>query len=791
MPTKLHCDVETYSELDLPSVGSFRYSEHESTRCLILAYAFGDDEPVAVDMTLPDWLRKLNPFLRAIQDGAIISAHNATFERNILTKVLNLPVKIQQHQWDCTAVRARLLSLPGSLDGCSKALGIENQKGPEGAALIQLFSKPGKRGRVLPSDQPEAFQRFIGYCKQDVRVEQELDRVLPPMPEVERRAFQVDYIINDRGMPVNLPAVKAGIDFVAEYSEKLVTRAIEISGCRPTQREKTLEFLKTRGLNLPNLQAATVEHLGTTPGLPPDIAELVEARIELSRAGTKKLITIRDSVSDDNRIRGGFLFSAASTRRWSSTGVQLHNLQSPQGNVNPLEVVEFLLSGKTGQLVDKYPRPLTAIAQSIRAFFQAEEYFRIVDYSSVEPRGLAWLADEKWLLEAYHRDEDAYKIMAGKVYHIPPENVDKRGRFIGKQLVLGCFSAETKVLTDSGWKPITTVTAEDRVFDGEEFVNHTGVVPRGIKGVIERWGVQATPNHKVFSGQHWFPFEQISEQDYSGSWQLALSTAALSLRRIGLDLQEVSTTMNVGVHVDHCPSPVQRETYDISNAGPRNRFVILTDKGPLIVHNCGYMMGPPKFVASCAKFGEHISDEVAVTAVRGYRNSVPAIVKFWADIEAAAIKATKYWMTIRFGKLKFRPALLGNGYPILYLDMPSGSLAYANPSIGKEVWNGRERDTFEYFTTLGSSFVKTDAFGGLLAENVTQALTRDVLRDGLIALNDNKFVIPAHVHDEALTEGPDSQDDLKEQQRLMCNSSPWAEGFPIASAGEISKVYKK
>lgn len=238
-------------------------------------------------------------------------------------------------------------------------------------------------------------------------------------------------------------------------------------------------------------------------------------------------------------------------------------------------------------------------------------------------------------------------------------------------------------------------------------------------------------------------------------------------------------------------TPTQRETYDISNAGPRNRFVILTDRGPLIVHNCGYMMGPPKFVASCAKFGEHISDDVAVTAVRGYRNSVPAIVKFWADIEAAAIKATKYWMTIRFGKLKFRPALLGNGYPILYLDMPSGSLAYANPSIGKEVWNGRERDTFEYFTTLGSSFVKTDAFGGLLAENVTQALTRDVLRDGLVALNDNGFVIPAHVHDEALTEGPDSEDDLKEQQRLMCNSSPWSEGFPLASAGEISKVYKK
>ena len=37
------------------------------------------------------------------------------------------------------------------------------------------------------------------------------------------------------------------------------------------------------------------------------------------------------------------------------------------------------------------------------------------------------------------------------------------------------------------------------------------------------------------------------------------------------------------------------QTYDLAYAGPRNRYTVLTDQGPMIVHNCGYGMGAPKF----------------------------------------------------------------------------------------------------------------------------------------------------------------------------------------------------
>ena len=637
-----HIDFETYSEADLKEVGSFRYAEDPTTEALILAYSDGHTDPIGVDLSLPDHLERLAPLFDAIQRGEQICAHNVTFERNIWTKACSFPVTPKPAQWDCTAARARLLALPGSLAGAASALGVDINKDERGAELINVFSKPGKKGRTRPCERPDLFQLFIDYCRQDVRVEIELAKILPPIPDCEREAFLLDYTINDRGMPVNMDNVDKAIRFVEEYSEVVLKRAVEIAGCRPSQREKTMVYLKTRGFALDNLQAGTVEALLKTT-LPDDIRELLESRIELSRAGTKKLVTIKSSVSADGRIRGGFLYSAASTRRWSSTGVQMHNLQKPDKIVNTGVVLDLIDSDDKDSLSLIFPRPLTAVAQSIRGFFESKQHLLVADYASVEPRGLAWSAGEEWLLQAYHRKEDAYKIMAGKVFNIAPESVDDVKRFIGKQLVLGC----------------------------------------------------------------------------------------------------------------------------------------------------GYGMGAPRFVESCAKWGVHIPDVLSEQSVAGYRASVPHVTKFWYEVETTAIKATKYWKTIKLGRFTFRPVKLSNKYKILYIDMPSGSIAFPNPSVGEYDWYGSTKEKFEFWTPLGSGFVKTDTFGGSLVENIIQALTRDILRDGMVAANNAGFTVIGHCHDEAIAEGDDNKEDLKEFERLLCTSSPWADNFPIMTEGYIAKRYRK
>ncbi len=922
MPSsKLHLDVETYSEIDLRESGAFRYAEDPSTEVLIMAWAIGNEEPVAIDMTQADAYERLSPYLNRIVRGAIVAAHNVSFERVIWEKVLRrkYPKLPQPRDWDCTAARARMIAIPGSLDGAAHALGVVNRKDPRGDELIKLFSKPQRNGeRVFPHERPDDFKAFIEYCRQDVRVEQNLDRILPPLTSVEKEAFALDYKINDAGMPVNLSRVRKADAFVGEYSEQLMKRSVEIAGCRPTQRERTLEFLESRGHPLPNLQAPTVEALAVQPGLDPDLVELLDNRIELSRAGTKKLKAIKACVSEDGRVRGGFMFSAASTRRWSSVGVQMHNLQKPEGEANP-QVALSLLDDNPQDLCLMFGRPLTVLAQSIRGFFESPEHFLVADYASVEPRGLGWAAGEDWLTEAYRNKQDAYKIAAGRVYGVHADQVNPDQRFMGKQLVLGCFGPETLVLAESGWKRIVDIELDERLWDGVEFVSHQGVIAQGEKEVLDLCGVLTTPDHKIWTGQQFHPAEQIMAPGERNLLKSALASVSLPWKPTGLDQpaasgstnadapvanrllspretwktgnlkaanfadrnersklggrtmfqnplsrlgnssrkstrklaafletcitgwsknglagpistkstvsrfasggnrsttslrtllgfpagapnpfsigRTTSDTMNpptAGLSRSQSPTATRAEVFDILNAGPRHRFTILTDAGPMIVSNCGYGMGPPKFAATCARFGRFLTDEEASEAVAGYRASVPNIVRFWRQVENACIKAIRRGAPVKLGRFTFRPETLANGFRVLFVDMPSGSIAYPKPFIGEDEtpW-GETRATFNFWTPWKSSWVKTDTFGGSLVENIIQALTRDILRDGMLAADKVGFKLVGHCHDEAIGEGANNQNDLDEFQRLLCGSSEWAEGFPIATEGFISKVYRK
>tara|TARA_R110002012_G_scaffold34096_3_gene98944 strand:- start:7858 stop:8703 length:846 start_codon:yes stop_codon:yes gene_type:complete len=59
------------------------------------------------------------------------------------------------------------------------------------------------------------------------------------------------------------------------------------------------------------------------------------------------------------------------------------------------------------------------------------------DSAQIEARVLAWLAEQKDLVQAFERDEDVYKKMASTIYNIPVEKVSADQRFIGKTTILG------------------------------------------------------------------------------------------------------------------------------------------------------------------------------------------------------------------------------------------------------------------------------------------------------------------------------------------------------------------
>lgn len=79
----------------------------------------------------------------------------------------------------------------------------------------------------------------------------------------------------------------------------------------------------------------------------------------------------------------------------------------------------------------------------------------------------------------------------------------------GKLTENTCIAKGTDVLTDSGWKPIQDVSINDKVHDGVEFVNHSGLLFKGVKPCVMLDGVYMTPDHEVLDEkQNWVEASQ-------------------------------------------------------------------------------------------------------------------------------------------------------------------------------------------------------------------------------------------------------------------------------------------
>lgn len=177
----LSIDLETYSDVDLPNCGVYRYVEGDF-HILLLAYAFDDEETKCIDMACGEQLPA--EVVNALHDDSIIkSAWNAQFERTCLSKYLGTP--LSPDSWQCTMVWAASLSLPLKLATAAQALKTAQQKDSVGERLIRYFSLPckptkanGGRTRNLPEHAPDDWKLFKSYCIQDVNTERDIRRRL-------------------------------------------------------------------------------------------------------------------------------------------------------------------------------------------------------------------------------------------------------------------------------------------------------------------------------------------------------------------------------------------------------------------------------------------------------------------------------------------------------------------------------------------------------------------------------------------------------------------------------------
>lgn len=727
----LAIDLETYSSNDI-KYSVYKYVEASDFEILLFAYAFDDDPVRVVDLaqgeTLPDDVKA------ALYDKDVLkTAFNANFEINCLRKYFpDLP----EEQWECDRILSLYNSYPPHLAAVAKAMHFDEdrQKDTRGKALIRYFCLPckptkanGGRTRNYPKDAPDKWEIFKEYNRQDVVVERAIRDKLVNLrpPDFEHENWLIDQTINRNGIMVNRTLVDNAIRLSGEYREKLLARAMEITGLdnpnSPLQVKGWLEEKLGRAVD--SLSKAAVADM-LTGDLPEDVREMLTIRQKISKSSIKKYDAMRNAACQDSRIRGMFQFyGAARTGRFAGRIVQLQNL--PRNSMPDLDLARSMaLDGDLDTMELCYDDVQDVLSQLIRTALEAPpgKRFIVADFSAIEARVIAWLAGEEWEMKAFAEGKDIYCATASAMFGVPvvKHGVNGELRQKGKVAVLACLAEGQLVLTDKGLIPIEKVTKDMKVWDGQQFVHHDGVIYKGERKVITYEGLTATPDHLVWIEGNDRPVHFI-EAAQSGAHLLRSGFDRTPIR-VGKSHQPGRPESSHGETKELARHKKTARVYDIRNAGPNHRFTV-SDK---LVHNCGYGGGIGALKAMGAdKMG--LTDDELQTVVRKWREASPHIVKLWADVENAAMNAVSgIPTTIKQKNLHFHVE-----DDALYIELPSGRhLVYLHPHLGQNRFGS---DAILY-TGLGGSKTTAGRWGTL--ETYGGKLVENCLAQGTLVLTD-------------------------------------------------------
>lgn len=751
-------DLETYSDQDISSCGVYKYADSPNFRILLFAYSVDGSEVQVVDVGCGEQIPK--HVLEALSDPTVTKwAYNAAFERVCLSKFLGLPcgTYLNPKGWKCSMVWGATLGLPLGLGKIGKVLDLEEQKLTVGKKLIKLFCTPDSDGsQVPPGSIPEDWDLFKQYNKRDVETEMAVQKKLSafPVPEFVWEEYWLDQRINDNGVLIDDALVKGAITIDAEIHERLSAKLTALTGVsNPASVYQLKYYLESRGVKLPDLGKLAVTECLEGESLPTDVKEVLTLRQQFAKSSVKKYQAMARSKCSDGRCRGMFQFYGASrTGRWAGRNIQLQNL--PQNHIDDLESARVAIKTADADFLSMcYDSPLDVLSQCIRTAFVARKGTRFVvaDFSAIEARVIAWYAREEWRLKVFAEGGDIYCAAASAMFHVPVKKHGINGhlRQKGKVAELACIAEGQLVETDHGLKPIEKVELSDRVWDGENWVRHEGVIFKGYREVINYEGLEATPDHMVFiEGKH-----RPVRFDYA-----AASGAHLKKSRAGGTASPITNT-----------SAVKTRVYDIRNAGPHHRYAV----SGKIVHNCGYGGGVGALTAMGAlRMG--VPEEELQPLVTAWRASSPHIVEFWWAVDRAVRKAIAGVPNSTHG-LGFHRT---GGF--LFITLPSGRrLAYPKPSI---------RDNRIRYWGTAQAWCEVDSYGPKFVENIVQATSRDLLCNAMRQVGNAK--IEMHIHDELVIEAEDDVQ-LEDICKKMAINPSWAEGLLLRADGYETPFYKK
>lgn len=450
---RLWWDLETYSEIPINN-GAYAYAE--GAEVLLFAYAV-DDRPVSC------WDLTVNPeppgvLLRALDECAEHWGHNCgMFDRTVLKWARpdlfsDMPLARARD----TLVQALCHGLPGSLDRLSDIfkLPAEQAKDKRGKQLIQMFCKPQPKNQKLRRKtrltHPKEWAEFIEYAKSDITSMQVLHDKMPkwnyPNNGFELSLWQIDQRINTGGIYVDMELAKRAIEAVDAAQTVLAERTVEATDGvvgNANQRDRLLAFILSEyGVGLSDMRADTLERRLGDPDLPDGVRDLIAIRLMASTSSVSKFKRLIKSASSDGYLRGTCQFAGAGrTGRDAGRLFQPTNIMRPTLPQVDIDFgIEAIKAGCADLITDNV---MELTANTMRGVIVVPPGKKMVvgDLANIEGRAAAWLADQRWKLQAFEDYDagtgpDLYIKAYAEAFRVSPESVTKALRQVGKVMEL-------------------------------------------------------------------------------------------------------------------------------------------------------------------------------------------------------------------------------------------------------------------------------------------------------------------------------------------------------------------
>lgn len=191
----------------------------------------------------------------------------------------------------------------------------------------------------------------------------------------------------------------------------------------------------------------------------------------------------------------------------------------------------------------------------------------------------------------------------------------------------------------------------------------------------------------------------------------------------------------------------------------------------------GYQCGWKKFIGIAAGYGVELDEERSRNIVETFRGNNSLIVGLWSALDRAFKQSVADKEFVNE---------LPSGRKMTYRNVGQSIRIKTDEETGKTI---KERVVVAEVVKSGR-LMRMPLYGGLLTENLVQAVARDVFAEHLLSLSDRGWDIPFHVHDEVVLDVPESVT-TEEVEAVMSQCPAWLEGCPIGAEAYETPCYTK